>query len=73
MNKRERQHVKSRASELNGETFCGCLSGLDESCISDETAHTTAELKVAGLLSRNNGSGHKCCLVSALHTTMEEL
>lgn len=43
--------------------FCGCLSGLDESCIFDEKAHTTAELKVAGLLSRNNGPGHKCCLV----------
>lgn len=24
--------------ELNGEMLCGCLSGLDESCISDERA-----------------------------------
>lgn len=50
--------------------FCGCLSGLDESCIFDETAHTTAELKVAGLLSRNNGPGHKCCLVFVRFTEL---
>lgn len=56
--------------ELNGEMFCGCLSGLDESCIFDEMAHTTAELKVAGLLSRNNGPGHKCCLVFVCFTML---